>query len=194
MINDVLCILVLSSDKNACTKMLTLNLGSLLQCLNHLLRRLPRARWLRQTASRRPRRAKHFCVAGVGVVRKVSRLALGSCEVICRVEAVAGDGSIHFRSRIIWYQGVALLVDLTLRAILSDVQDIDCLGDKGSQCYSDGRSLGAAVEAGVPQCGGVQNRLRGVRQQSWRSPMRPAAPSDNLRKDPSPFAKGELQR
>ena len=76
--------------------------------------------------------SKHFGVAGVGIVRKVSRVALGSREIVCRVEAVAGDGSIHFRSRVIWYQSVAYAgADLALRAILGDVQGIDCPGDHG---------------------------------------------------------------
>ena len=44
---------------------------------------------------------EHLCVAWVRVVRKVPRIALGSCEVVGRIEAVAGDGRVHFRSRVI---------------------------------------------------------------------------------------------
>ena len=73
---------------------------------------------------------EHLCVARVGVVRKVPRITLGSCEVVGHIEAVAGDGRIYFRSSIIWRECVAYAgADLALGPVLGDVQGIDCPGD-----------------------------------------------------------------
>ena len=73
---------------------------------------------------------EHFCVARVGVGREIPAIALGASVVVSRVEAVAGDGCIDFRSRIIWHKRVAYAgADLALGPVLCDVQGIDCPGD-----------------------------------------------------------------
>ena len=57
-------------------------------------------------------------------------VALGPREVVGRIEAVAGDGRIHLRGRVIRHQRVAYAAaDLALGPVLGDVQSIDCPGD-----------------------------------------------------------------
>ena len=69
-------------------------------------------------------------VAGVCIVGEVPGVALGSREVVSSIEAVAGDGRVHFRGRVIWHKSVAYAgADLALGPVLGDVQGIDCPGD-----------------------------------------------------------------